>query len=297
MFLTAGIAVSISVGLLQAQTPKPATPKLAPGFLLIPGGTFQMGSADDEAGRDPDEGPVHQVAVRTFALGRTEVTRGEFASFVAATGYLTDDELSSVGCRPKPQSGPARSWRSPGYDQTDEHPVVCVSRADAQRYAAWLGKRVGATLRLPTEAEMEFALRAGGQTSHPWGSDGTIACKYGNIGDANFRKFSPGTVNAGTCDDGYTFTAPVGRFEPNKYGLLDLSGNVWKWTLDCYHPNFDGAPTDGSAWTAGACEAGVARGASFDDGPRFQRSANRVRAGLGQGAWVFGFRLVQEVSQ
>ncbi len=120
------------------------------GFARIPGGTFMMGSADDEVNRDGDEGPQHRVTVPLFALKITEVTRGEFARFVDATGFLTDAELSLTGCAPQPDGGAENSWRDPGWDQTDDHPVVCVSRNDAMRYAAWLSVQTGASLRLPT---------------------------------------------------------------------------------------------------------------------------------------------------
>lgn len=277
-----------------AQSAPQAGARLAPGFVRIPGGTFMMGSPADEVGRENDEGPVRQVTVRPFAMSVTEVTRAEFKRFVTTTGYVTDAELSISGCGPKPESGPLRTWRNPGYEQTDEHPVVCVSRNDAMRYAAWLSRQVGIPLRLPTEAEFENAIRAGGQTLYPWGTDGNQGCTHGNIGDVKWRQFRPASQFTGTCDDGYTYTAPVGHYEANKYGLKDSSGNVWEWAQDCYHENFEGAPTDGSAWTTGTCELGVLRGASFDDGPRFERSANRVRSAPGRGAWVFGIRLAHD---
>lgn len=269
--------------------------ELLPGFARVAGGTFTMGSAVEEAGRDDDEGPQHQVMVSTFALAVTEVTRGEFAKFVAATGYETDAERNPRGCgAPKPDSGVLPSWRDPGFAQTDEHPVVCVSRNDAERYAAWMSDELGTRVRLPTEAEFEYALRANSQTRLPWGTDDNAACTHGNIGDVRFKQKFENTPNTGACDDGFTYTSPVGGYAADKYGIKDLSGNVWEWSADCFQDSYEGAPTDGSARTSSNCEFGVLRGASFDDGPRYQRSANRVRVAPDVGAWVFGIRLAQD---
>ncbi len=267
----------------------------AAGFVLIEGGSFTMGSSDSEAGRDDDEGPQHQVAVASFALARTELTRGEFAEFVTATGYQTDAERSPTGCAPQPEEGGRTSWNAPGWEQTDAHPMVCVSRNDAYAYAEWKGRQLGRSLRIPTEAEYEYALRKTNRTVYPWGIDADRGCVFGNIGDVNFKNFRPEITSTGNCDDGYTFTAPVGSFRPDGVGTVDLSGNVWEWSADCFVDNYAAAPADGSAMMGGDCALGVLRGASFDDGPRYQRSANRVRSAPDRGAWVFGIRLAHDM--
>ncbi len=277
-------------------SPAVASTRVLSGYVEIPAGSFSMGSPEDEIGRAADEGPRHTVTVKRFALAITEVTRGEFARFVTAVDYVTDAERSDRGC-----GGPGKragtSWRQPGFEQSDDHPVVCVSRFDAERYATWLSETAGQRLRLPTEAEFERALRLGGDTVYPWGGDGEAGCQFGNIGDASFRAAYPKTESAARCDDGQTYTSLVGSYQSTGQGLKDLSGNVWEWTQDCFHKTFDGAPTDGSAWIDTDCPVGVLRGASFDDGPQYQRSANRVAAPPAAGAWVFGFRLVYDLPE
>ncbi|MCZ6617608.1 MAG: SUMF1/EgtB/PvdO family nonheme iron enzyme, partial [Gammaproteobacteria bacterium] len=267
-------------------------------FVPVSGGSFMMGSPGDEPGRADDEGPVHPVTVAAFAMAVTEVTREEFARFVADTGYVTDAEKSDGGCGGiGAREDERRDWREPGFVQTDDHPVVCVSRNDAVRYAAWFTRESGKRVRLPTEAEFEYALRAGGGTLYPWGEDGEAGCLYGNIGDVRFKEHFPEAKSAAACDDGYGHTAPVGIYIADVNGIKDLSGNVWEWTADCFHPNFQDAPTDGSAWIDDGCEVGVLRGASFDDGPVYQRSANRVAVPPSGGATVFGIRLVHDLGE
>ncbi|MBP99570.1 MAG: hypothetical protein CL477_02705 [Acidobacteria bacterium] len=129
----------------------------------------------------------------------------------------------------------------------------------------------------------------------PWGVDGEQACLHGNIGDVNFKRYRPAITSTGACDDGFMFTSPVGMFAADKYGIKDLSGNVWEWSADCFEDTYASAPTDGKANAGGSCTTGVLRGASFDDGPRYQRSANRVQAAPSRGAWVFGIRLAHDL--
>ena len=231
---------------LQLSTPRQIPQRVS---FLLKEAASPWGSSDREAGRDDDEGPQHQVAVASFALARTEVTRGEFAEFVTATGYQTDAERSPTGCAPLLEDDGRTSWNSPGWEQTDAHPVVCVSRNDAYAYAEWKGQQLGISLRIPTEAEYEYALRKPNRTVYPWGIDGDRGCVFGNIGDVNFKNFRPEITSTGNCDDGYTFTAPVGTFRPDGVGTVDLSGNVWEWSADCFVDNYAAAPADGSAMT------------------------------------------------
>ena len=177
-----------------------------PEMVVLPGGKFAMGSPKDETGREENEGPVHDVNVRSFALGKYPVTRGEFAKFVAATGYKTDAEKNTpipfqptglgtpVGCfayKGGSEFGwkADRSWRDPGYKQGDDEPVVCLSWNDARAYADWFSHETGKPYRLPTAAEMEYAIRAGSSTPYPWGSAAEDVCQYGNVRDvtANAR--------------------------------------------------------------------------------------------------------------
>lgn len=268
----------------------PECPEMVP----IPGGTFQMGDASAMA--KPDEQPVHEVTVAAFAAGRFEVTRGEFAAFVTATGYAP-----SSGCLiDRTRTGQmlfdsSASWRDPGYPQTDRDPVVCMGWADAQAYAAWLSRRTGKVYRLLSEAEWEYAARAGTTSEFFWGNTDHDLCTYANGGDLAAQKQYP-SWPAAPCNDGYVFTAPVGSFRPNAFGLYDMAGNAWEWIADCYAPRYDVQPRDGSAYTGGSCDHHVLRGGSWGWGTSDERSSQRnpllplpstVRGG------DFGFRLAR----
>jgi formylglycine-generating enzyme required for sulfatase activity len=224
-----------------------------PEMVVVPAGKFTMGSPDDEPEIDGNEGPRHEVTfARPFAVGRHAVTRGQFAAFVNATGHKTSDR-----------------WRNPGFKQDDSHPVVCIRWEDAKAYAAWLREITGQTYRLLTEAEWEYAARAGTTTPFWWGSSITPAQanydgNYVYAGGGSKGEFRKGTV-------------PVGSFRPNPWGLYNVHGNVFEWCEDTWHADYNGAPTDGSAWILGNTENNgrVARGGSWDDFPRFLRAANR----------------------
>ena len=290
---------------------KKLTPPLKPGqtfkdcdacpeMVVVPGGSFEMGSPGGEEGRDADEGPLHTVRVQAFALGKTELTVGEFRAFVNDTGYRTDAEKNTgaQGCYSWDQSDGKYEWRagrywdSPGFDQSSRQPVVCVSWNDAKAYVDWLERKTGKAYRLPSEAEWEYAARAGTATARYWGDDPNRACSYANVAD---QTKGPGGHGFGTkheCSDGYWFTAPVSSFRPNAFGLYDMIGNAWEWVEDCYHDSYSGAPTDGSAWTGGSCDKRVLRGASWNYGPRGARSAGRRRNAPSFRYGHYGFRVV-----
>ncbi|MBL8331035.1 MAG: SUMF1/EgtB/PvdO family nonheme iron enzyme [Rubrivivax sp.] len=258
-----------------------------PALVLLPAGSFQMGSPEGEKDRwtDGREGPVHEVRIGyRLAVGRTEVTRGEFGRFVSATGYRTAAEKGD-GCfvwnGTASAKDAARNWRSPGFEQTEEHPVVCVSWNDAQEYLKWLnGRAAGKGFRLLSEAEWEYAARAGqGAKRYPWGDDldySTI-CAYANGADRKAKAEVPGAANwpVANCDDGYAYTAPAGRLRPNAFGLYDMHGNAWEWVQDVWNANYHGTPTDGSAWTSGYQARRLLRGGSWNYNPQFLRSAIR----------------------
>ncbi|MDZ7792066.1 MAG: SUMF1/EgtB/PvdO family nonheme iron enzyme [Xanthomonadales bacterium] len=255
-----------------------------PEMVVVPAGSFQMGSASGEANRRDNEGPRHQVSVPMFALAKTEVTVGEFRRFVDATGYRTDAEKNAGGERGcfswKRDVAlyyvAGRSWRDPGFSQNDNHPVVCISWNDAQSYVDWLSDETGADYRLPSEAEQEYALRAGSTSAYPWGSSASSACTYGNVADRSAKgQFNNWMIVE--CDDGQVSTAPVGRYGVNAFGLLDMSGNVWEWGADCWNERYSGAPSDGSAWRSGDCSRVVSRGGSWRSSGEILRSAARIR--------------------
>jgi formylglycine-generating enzyme required for sulfatase activity len=272
--------------------------------VVLPAGSFVMGSPDSELGRDPDEGPQRTVTVPAgLAVGRTAVTRGEFAAFVAATGYRTEAEnnVASSGCAvlnrvtSSPEWRSGTSWRNPDFSQSDDHPVVCVSWNDAQQYVGWLNRSSGLTgWRLLTESEYEYAARAGSTTRFAWGNDEASQCAHANGADAALRREVPGlkqTVAA--CDDGYAFTAPVARFRANGFGLFDMNGNGSSWVQDCYVDNYRSAPNNPGAVEGGACSQRVLRGGGWYVNPRWLRSAKRVRDSPGVRYIVSGFRVAR----
>ena len=277
-----------------------------PHMVVVPAGEFTMGSPAAEIGRGLDEGPQRQVQIaRPFALGRSEVTVAEFRRFVEEAGYRTEAERDTraQGCAgfiyadpaaPDPGSPPYTSWRSPGLAQAqaDTHPVLCVSWNDARAYAQWLQKKTGKRYRLPSEAEWEYAGRAGSGSSRYWGDDPVQACRYANVADqSRFQTWSFGQKH--DCTDGHYFTAPVGGYAPNRFGLYDMIGNVWEWTEDCWNASYAGAPADGSAWLAGDCTQRVLRGGSWSTVPRYARSATRFRNPADYRDNLTGFRLAR----
>ncbi|MSO99199.1 MAG: formylglycine-generating enzyme family protein [Rhodospirillaceae bacterium] len=273
----------------------PTCPKL----VVVPAGRFVMGSPNDEPQRDADEGPAHEVVIaQPFAMGLTEVTRGEYAAFVRATG-----RASAPGCMvwtgAKLELVAGKSWQDTNITQTDEHPVVCVSWRDAAAYAAWLAKTTGKNYRLPSEAEWEYAARGGTQGAYFFPGGEAEACTYANVADASAKKAVPQWRTL-ACDDGVGLgTAKVGSYKPNGYGLHDMIGNVWEWMADCYHERFDGAPTDGSSWgLAGECGVALDRGGGFSNLiPGNLRPANRSRAPSPDNpAYSLGFRVARDLT-
>jgi formylglycine-generating enzyme required for sulfatase activity len=186
----------------------------------------------------------HEVRItRPFYMGAHEVTIGQFRRFVEETGYLTEPERDGTGgygvdLKTKAWSDGRRkeySWRDPGFPQRDDHPVVNITWADAVAFCAWLSRKEGRTYRLPTEAEWEYACRAGTTTRYSFGDDPELLPKYANTYDASgAREFPEWAKWAVKGDDGYPFTAPVGSFLPNAFGLYDMHGNAWEWCSDWY---------------------------------------------------------------
>ncbi len=279
---------------------------ICPEMQVIPAGSFLMGGPPDQVKTLPWntgisrtrilwELPQVEVTIaKPFALGRFEVTRDQFAEFVKATGHETQSHCV-VWAGDWDTSDNNKSWRDPGIPQRSDHPVVCVSKNDAEAYAAWLTEMTGRRYMLPTEAQWEYASRAGGTTAYPWGADGSEACAYGNIADATLGATHPDRAHQ-ACDDSYLYTAPVGMRAPNNWDLFDMIGNVWEWVADCWTPNHDAIPNDGSAVSTGACDKSPLRGGAYGTGPLFTRSS--VRGGPDpetmRQSWI-GFRVAAEV--
>lgn len=266
-----------------------------PEMVAIPGGSFSMGAPLSDLARTIDEGPPRMVRIAPFAMGRTEVTRGEYRRFVEETGHRGQRCFTHMGGGSFGWADNA-DWASPGFAQTDDHPAVCVSWDDAQAYVSWLNGQVeGAPYRLPSEAEQEYTIRATTQSPFVWGVDPNLACRFANGADqAAQRQFPLWSVSF--CDDGHVFTAPVGSFLPNAFGLSDTLGNVWEWAADCWSDNYVGAPSDGSAWMSGDCSGAVVRGGSWDNNPGFFRSADRGRDQRFHRYGIFGFRVARTLS-
>lgn len=224
----------------------------------IPAGQFLMGSPENEAGRQSSEGPLHRVSIpHPFAIGIHDVTVAEYRRFIEATGYAP--------------ANPRCNWRNPSAHgtriaQTPEDPVVCVSWDDAQAYLKWLSEAGGHPYRLPAEAEWEYAARAGSTAARPWGADS-----------------DPNHANTGaeTCcgpwvgeGDHWLYTSPVGSFPPNAFGLFDMIGNVWQWTLDCGSADYrhPAAPLPDPM----SCATHIVRGGGWFHPPELARSAARA---------------------
>lgn len=267
-----------------------------PELIVIQPGEFMMGSPLSEELRDPDEGPRHRVRIG-YALGvaQYKVTRGEYAAFVRATARPDGDGCwvwdNSSG---RFQKDASRSWRNPGFEQTDQHPVVCVSWNDAKAYAAWLSQQSGQTFRLLSESEREYVARAGSSSSRPW-DDVAQTCRYANVADQTAAKEVLRIPVWVECSDGYPYTSPVGAFQPNAFGLYDTMGNAWEWVEDCYRDTYERAPDDGSPNTSRECAERVFRGGGWDNYPRNIRSAYRYRGAPGTRSSSIGFRVAKTI--
>ena len=253
-----------------------------PEMVVVPAGSFTMGSPASEPGRYDEEGPQRRVSIRRFAVGKFDVTRGQWAAFVSGTKRGTSKGCAwtgSSGSKPDPKA----SWRNLDFAQDDSHPVVCVTWNDAQDYVRWLNQRTGRKYRLLTEAEWEYAARAGTTTPYAWGS--SASHEYANYGADDCCSGSA----AGR--DRWVSTSPVGSFPPNAFGLYDMHGNVLQWVQDCFSSSYSALPTDGSAYEVvvqlrmtgdfssmtgtSSCSYRMLRGGDWGDPPAMIRSAFR----------------------
>jgi formylglycine-generating enzyme required for sulfatase activity len=206
-------------------------------MVVIPSGAFTMGAAASEPGFFEIESPQHLVTIHEFAAGKFDVMRGQWAAFAFATKRPT-----SLGCswdgRSKEKPDPTGSWQNLGFAQDDSHPAVCVTWNDAQAYVRWLGDRTHRHYRLLTEAEWEYAARAGSETTYPWGAEATHE-------RANYGADSCCSGRAEGRDK-WIYTSPAGSFPPNAFGLYDMNGDVLQWVQDCFSTSYAALPSDGS---------------------------------------------------
>jgi formylglycine-generating enzyme required for sulfatase activity len=242
-----------------------------PKMVWIPAGTFRMG--DIQNGGDRDEQPVHEVSVERFAMSRYEITHAEFVRFLNAVKREGSQEKPWF--ETKAEDADSHIVGSTGNFQVEagyeNHPMIRISWYGATAYAEWLSEQTGQEYRLPTEAEWEYAARAGTETSRYWGNAPDGACRYANVHDNTSKEENGFSWTNHNCTDGYAKTAPVGRFEPNAFGLFDMLGNVWEWTCSEYEREYRGKEPH-CVKSAGRF---AARGASWDSRAGRARSANR----------------------
>ena len=249
-----------------------------PVLKVVPRGSFFMGAAAGDLGREEDEGPLHAVTIpEPLAVGMYEVSFREW-----------DACVDRGGCRHRP--------RDEGWGRSDR-PVINVSWSDAQSYVEWLSEETGLPYRLLSEAEWEYAARAGVGTPRYWGDQSTQTCEHANSADVAGRTSSglrwPEDWTFAICSDTFPTTAPGGSFSPNRFGLQDTLGNVWEWTQDCWNDRYSRAPDDGRAWETGDCRRRVVRGGAWNSQPLDIRAS--VRDGIRDGTRSnnLGFRVIR----
>lgn len=273
-----------------------------PEMVRVPGGTFVMGTptADPRAAATRAESQAVIVRIpKAFALGRLEITRKEYRAFVADAGYdvrascvTWDDTLGRFN------ADRTRGPDNPGRPRAvrDDHPAACVSWSDAKAYVQWLAHKTGKAYRLPSEAEWEYAARAGSATRWPWGDSATDGCDFANVYDLSARESFAFGWEPVHCRDGYPDVAPTGALRANAFGLYDMIGNVAEWVEDCATDSYVGRPRDARPWVwAGGCPRRVIRGGSWVAPAERARSAYRDAAEIGLRADWIGFRVALDL--
>lgn len=287
--------------LLLLGTPLLAADKvlpIEPPMVAIPAGEYLMGSE-----RDASTQPVRQLAVKAFRMGKYEVTAAEFQRFVEATRYRVPRMCMQMASKRWFATVP-NEYRAGTTLQTMSkfEPAVCIGWDAAQAYVTWLAKETGKKYRLPSEAEWEYASRAGSRHRYFFGNDETQTCRYGNLADRSAeaavkRDFdgleSKNHVGVMPCDDQAGYASIVGMYEPNAFGLHDTMGNVGEYVEDCGHDDYVGAPKDASAWVAGECKTRTLRGGAWHwRGPH---AANRGAVSITHVGGMEGFRVAEDI--
>lgn len=290
-FFGAALTISATGSLAQQRAETFSDCGQCPEMVVLPAGSFIMGLTPEEQkhpfiGVVPAELPAHEVNIGyRFAIGKYEITTAQFDAFVRETGAQTGgvcairliekgpNALKFSGTRhPKDTRGEFGpylvyitdgSHAQPGLPVEPDQPAVCVSRLEIAAYLDWLSAKTGREYRLPSEAEWEYAARAGTRTIGFWGNDFAQACDYANFGDRH-SGYQAGIAAPCAERERHEWTAPVGSYMPNAWGIHDMAGNVQELTADCWHENYDGAPADGTPWTEADCKLWVARGGDYE---------------------------------
>jgi formylglycine-generating enzyme required for sulfatase activity len=263
-----------------------------PDMVIVAPGEFLMGSPESEPGRRSTEGPLHKVSLAApFAIGRYAITRDQFNTFVAASGYRYGES-----CRAEKAGQwidiPKHSFLSPpGFTQEGNHPAVCINWTDANEYLKWLSARTHKSYRLPTEAEREYVTRAGTSTGYWWGE--AVEPQQGNY-DTRLR-LSPPEETALAKFFGHT--VPVHWYMPNQWGIFQVHGNVAEWVQDCWNKTHIGGPIDGSAAQTGDCSRRVVRGGAWNYFPEDIRAAYRESAPAEHRYYHVGFRVARDLGK
>ncbi len=297
---------------VTAKVAPPAEPGLlrdcpeCPAMMVVPAGVFLLGSPPDEHEVNKDRGEVPGLAVsisRPFAMGRYEVTVGQFRAFADATQRLPHGD-----CRVSAGSGwtrlADRNWTNPAGEAApaENEPVVCVSWDDVEAYVSWLSVHTGHRYRLPSESEWEYAARGGTATARYFGDRDSdeesilsVACDYANVYDASAVHDLRFGYPSARCSDRHTRQSPVGSYKPNAFDLYDMIGNAREWIQDCYTASYVGRPADARPWEWGGCTLRGVRGGSWATRPMDSRSAARGYENQSMRQADLGFRVVRDL--
>jgi len=265
-----------------------------PEMIVIPPGVFMMGYEGGIEGRY--EGPPRRVKIDySFSLGKMEITFLQYSQFVDDTGYQSGSECAIWNGETWFHT-PGKDWRDPGYGRSPEsnEPVSCVTWLDVKAYTKWLAERTGQPYRLPTEAEWEYAARAGTDGRYTWGDDPNGGCGVANIYDQSAFDETR-AFEIVQCNDGFNSVSPVGSLRPNNFGLHDMTGNVWEWTEDCYVMPIPLFPRDGSAVISDTCDRHSVKGGAWSSSLFWQRPTFRGRDPKDRISHIFGFRVARDL--
>lgn len=302
-------AAALGVNLYQAKKAEALTSRksfaesIGMTFVTVLKGDFMMGTSASQARQrlerfadakffpSDNEQPWHRVRITKIdGLSRDEVTVGQFRRFVDETGYnaeAKENEIDVFGFNAAKQDmdqDAKYTWRNPGFPQNDANPVVLVSWNDCTEFCRWISRKDGRTYRLPTEAEWEYCCRAGTRSLYSFGDDPELLARFENVADAKLKarvpqfalKYHKGTIKEGDGDDGFAFTAPVGSYKPNAWGLHDMHGNVCEWCLDKYDADYyTQSPGIDPSGPTGFSVYRVSRGGSWSNAARDCRSSDR----------------------